>query len=99
MYEESGDRDKPESAYGARDEGSANFRFHVLVFAVVNAGLVLLWLGTVLVTHGGTAWFPWFLFITAGWGIHLASRAWEMYGPEEIKPEERALAEIRRLHD
>jgi Na+(H+)/acetate symporter ActP len=45
-----------------RVEEKKGFLVHLIVYAVVNAILVLIWLGT-------GAGFPWFVFPLGGWGI------------------------------
>jgi uncharacterized membrane protein len=81
----------------ARAAQVAAFKNHVKLYLLGNALTVLLWLFIVLVSRGGVAWFPWFLFVMAGWGIALAIKAWSMYGPPEVNPEELILAEVRRI--
>ncbi len=50
------------------------FYKHVVVYAVVNAGLVVI----NLLDSPGTLWFPWPLL---GWGVGLALHAFTVLGP------------------
>ena len=47
-------------------EARYSFRWHALIYAFVNSGLVAIW----FLTGGG---FPWPIFIIVFWGIGLAS--------------------------
>ncbi|SFE86190.1 2TM domain-containing protein [Blastococcus tunisiensis] len=51
---------------------------HLLVYAVVNAVLVVVWLVAGLAS--GT-WFPWPLLSLAAWGLALQLHWWWAYGP------------------
>jgi hypothetical protein len=55
------------------------FRRHALVFVLVNALLIAIWLTTAIAVGGG-AWFPWPIFPLIGWGIGLALHGWAVYG-------------------
>jgi fatty acid desaturase len=55
------------------------FRRHALVFVLVNALLIAIWLATGI-TAGDGAWFPWPIFPLIGWGIGLALHGWAVYG-------------------
>lgn len=59
----------------------ADFRVHLLVFALVNAMVVAIWLMT------GSGFF-WPIFLIAGWGVGLVMHAWDVYmtrPPTEIE--------------
>ena len=51
---------------------SAQFGAHLVVYAVVNASLILIW----AVTGAGYFWPAWVL---GGWGIGLVLHAWEVF--------------------
>lgn len=70
------------------------FRNHLIVYVVVNAGLWAIWLITAAVGTG--SWFPWPIFPTLGWGAGLAIHAWETYGRKPISEDE-VLREMDRL--
>lgn len=67
-----------------------DFHAHVLVYLLVNSGLVLVWaLGD---RHG----FFWPVFVLAFWGVGLVMNAWDVYRPEEFT-EEQIQREVERL--
>ena len=47
----------------------AGFYVHFAVYLAVNAFFVVLW----LVSSGGELTFPWFIIMTAGWGIGIVA--------------------------
>ena len=51
---------------------------HLIVYAVANALLVLLW---IVAGASSGAWFPWPLLSLAGWGLVLQLHWWWAYGP------------------
>jgi hypothetical protein len=51
---------------------------HLVVYALVNAVLVVIWLVGGLVSGD---WFPWPLLSLAGWGLVLQAHWWWAYGP------------------
>jgi 2TM domain-containing protein len=53
---------------------------HALVFVLVNAFLVGIWLMT------GDGGFFWPIFPMAGWGIGLAMNAWDVWRGDEFAP-------------
>ena len=55
-----------------------DFRGHLLVYALVNAFLVVIW-----VAAGGHGFF-WPVFIIAGWGIGVVMNAWDVYWRPQI---------------
>ena len=61
-----------------------DFFKHITVYAVVNAGLIVIW----LVTGAGYFWPGWVL---GGWGIGLVLHGWDLYGRRPISE-----AEIQR---
>jgi hypothetical protein len=73
----------PDRTGAAREEGlralaltslkkRADFRVHLLVYALVNGMIVGIW----MVTGSG---FFWPIFPIAGWGIGLVMHAWDVY--------------------
>jgi hypothetical protein len=67
-----------------------DFRGHLLVYVLVNAFLVVIW---VLTDPHGSFW-P--VFPIAAWGIGVIMNAWDVYGRQEIT-EEDIHREIGRL--
>ncbi len=55
-------------------EDKAGFFVHLLIYAAVNAFLVLMWWTTT-----GPGSYPWFWFITAGWGIGVVGHFVSMF--------------------
>jgi hypothetical protein len=53
-----------------------DFHAHLLVYAMVNTFLVVIWAVT------GAAFF-WPIFFIVGWGIGVVMNAWDVYRPEE----------------
>ena len=66
-----------------------DFHAHLLVFVLVNAFIVGIW----LVTGQG---FFWPVFLIAAWGIGLVMNAWEVYRRQDYT-EEQIQDEINRL--
>jgi hypothetical protein len=66
-----------------------DFKTHVLIYALVNAFLVVIWAVT---SDGDTLFWP--IFPILGWGIGLAANAWDVYGRKPITEDE-----IRREQD
>lgn len=64
-----------------------DFRGHLLVYALVNTFLVVIWAIT-------GAHFFWPIFPMVGWGIGVVMNAWDVYRP--LEPDE---TEIRREMD
>jgi hypothetical protein len=54
-----------------------DFLTHVVIYVLVNAMLVVIWLVT------GSDFF-WPIFPIAGWGIAVAANAWDVYGRKPI---------------
>jgi hypothetical protein len=71
----------------------AEFRTHLVAYALVNTMIVAIWL---VIAIGSGAWFPWFVFPMFGWGIGLGTHAWAAYRGDEIN-EARIRAEMRRI--
>jgi hypothetical protein len=76
-----------------RDKKRRGFRGHWYAYAMVNLGLMVMNLGTWLLT--GVP-FPWFLFVSAGWGIGfgihaLNHRAWLADNAPALRAAEAAL--------
>lgn len=67
----------------------ADFRTHLLMYLLVNIGLVVIW----VVTGAG---FFWPIFPILGWGVGIAAHAWEAFGPERMT-EDRIRREMDRL--
>jgi 2TM domain len=51
---------------------------HLLVYAIVNVVLVVVWLVAGLASG---SWFPWPLLSSAAWGLALELHWWWAYGP------------------
>jgi len=68
-----------------------DFRAHLLVYALSNAMVWIVWAFT------GTG-FPWPVFITAFWGIGLIMNAYDVYGRGPIR-EADVQREIERLRE
>lgn len=64
-----------------RVDKKIRFKRHLVVYILVNAFLVVVWLLTAISTGDG-AWFPWFIFPMVAWGIGLGTHAWSAYGDE-----------------
>ena len=58
-----------------------DFIKHLIVYAVVNAGLIVIW----AVTSAGYFWPGWVL---GGWGIGLVLHGWDLYGRRPISEED-----------
>jgi hypothetical protein len=66
-----------------------NFRAHLLIYTLVNAFLVAIW---VVTGHG----FFWPIFPIVGWGIGVVMNAWDVYRSDE-PTEERIRREMERI--
>lgn len=64
-----------------RLEDRREFRTHVVVYIVVNLGLVAIWAAS----GGGYFWPVW---VIGGWGIGLVLHAWSVYGERAITEDE-----------
>lgn len=64
-----------------------DFKAHLLIYLVVNAGLVVIW----AVTGSG---FFWPIFPILGWGIGIVANAWDAYGQKPFSEDQ-----IRREAD
>jgi hypothetical protein len=53
------------------------FKIHLLVYVLVNALLIAIWVAGG-VTSG--VWYPWWIFPLFGWGIGVAIQGWSAYG-------------------
>jgi fatty acid desaturase len=89
-------RDKAEKIV----EAKIGFRQHLLFYLIVNFFLFIVWLVIALVVGGG-AWFPWFVFPLAGWGIGIILHAYETYGAthQYARREELIRKEMERMRD
>jgi len=67
-----------------------DFRRHLMVYLLVNAGLVAIWLSTD--AHG----FFWPVFPLFFWGIGVVFNAWDAYGQDALS-ESRIEQEMERL--
>ncbi len=72
----------------------AEFRTHLVVYALVNLLLVVIWFVTSL--GAGAGWFPWFVFPMFGWGIGLGVHGWTAYRGDELS-EDRIREEMKRI--
>lgn len=83
------------SAAVHRIQGKREFGEHLIAYLSVNVLLVAVW---AVVGWASGAWFPWFVFPLAGWGIGLAFHAWSAYGPPSRPLSEEAIErEMHRL--
>ena len=71
-----------------RLEDRREFKTHLVVYLVVNLGLVVIWAAS----GGGYFWPVW---VIGGWGIGLILHAWSVFGEREITEDE-IQEEIRR---
>jgi hypothetical protein len=74
-----------------------DFKTHAFIYFTINA---LVWAIWAVIGLSSDAWFPWPVFITAGWGIGVAANAWDVYvrGPiteAELQREVDRLAHLR----
>jgi hypothetical protein len=76
----------------ARLKKRHDFKGHLLIYALVNAFLVLIW--AITDAHG----FFWPLFPMAGWGIGVVMNAWDVYGSSGFG-EDDVRREMVRLRD
>jgi hypothetical protein len=67
-----------------------DFAGHLLVYALVNSFLVLIW---ALTNDGG---FFWPVFPIVGWGIGVVMNAWDVYRNDELD-EEAIRREVERI--
>jgi hypothetical protein len=78
----------------ARVKAREDFRVHLLVYALVNAFLWIIW----FTTDGPDAsTVPWPLFASLGWGIGLIAHWWTVYGVNDERREAEVQKEMRRL--
>jgi hypothetical protein len=68
-----------------------DFKTHAFIYLTINLLVWAIW--TVIGLSTG-AWFPWPVFITAGWGIGVAANAWDVYVRGPITE-----AELQRVID
>jgi len=68
-----------------------DFHAHLLVYALVNGFMVVIWVIT------GSNGFFWPVFLIAGWGIGLVMNAWDVYWRQEIT-EQDIQHEMERWH-
>jgi hypothetical protein len=77
------DPEDPTKDEGLRDRAirrlkkKRDFHGHLLVYALVNTFLVVIWAVT-------GAHFFWPIFAMVGWGIGLVMNAWDVYRSEEL---------------
>jgi hypothetical protein len=74
----------------ARLKKKRDFRTHVVVFVMINAFLVLIW---VMTTPDG---FFWPMFPLLGWGFGVVMNAWDVYFVDDFS-EESIQREVERL--
>ena len=91
MSETSGSRDVRQQAY-ERLKKRRDFWPHLLVYVLVNSGMVLIWL---VAGHGG---FFWPAFLMLGWGIGVVMHAWDAFFRSDITQADvdRELARMQR---
>ncbi|HJU97602.1 MAG TPA: 2TM domain-containing protein [Jiangellaceae bacterium] len=70
-----------------------DFKGHLLVYALVNAFLVLIWAMT------NPDGFFWPVFPIVGWGIGVVLNAWDVYQDDEFADEEirKEMEHLRRM--
>ena len=73
-----------------RADAKLGFRAHLVVFVLVNSGLV----GLNLLSSPNVYWFQWPLF---GWGIGLVAHGVSVYGRQVHDREKMVQAELERL--
>jgi len=59
-----------------RAAAKGSFRIHLLVYLLVNTGLILVW------AFAAGRGFPWFVFPLGGWGIGIVFHYLGAYGPD-----------------
>jgi hypothetical protein len=59
-----------------------DFHAHLLIYVLVNASIVIVW----LFTSNGTFFWP--IFIMAFWGIGVVMNAWDVYRGEDFTEDE-----------
>lgn len=69
-------RDKLERRERLTRHVAAGFRTHAMVFVIVNAGLVLLWMVESARDDGASWHDPWFVYSLVAWGLALAFHGW-----------------------
>jgi hypothetical protein len=69
------------------------FKIHALIYTLVNALLVAVWLATGIASG---VWYPWFIFPLFGWGIGLGVQGWTAYRGDGLS-ESRIRAEMNRI--
>jgi len=73
-----------------RADAKIGFRIHLLVYAVVNAGLFAI----NMITSPGYLWFMW---AALGWGVGLLSHGLAVYGTDGDHRERLIEAELEKL--
>ena len=73
-----------------RVRAKLGFRVHLLVYLMVNGGLVLLNLMT-------SPSYLWCLWVISGWGIGLTAHGFAVYGNGDVDQEHMVQAEMTRL--
>ena len=85
------DMDTRREAAVKRVKARHDFRAHLVVYALVNTLLVVIWAAT------GAGYF-WPIWPIAGWGIGLLLNGWEVYYRNPITEEEIQRELDRQLH-
>jgi len=76
----------------ARVKAREDFRTHLLVYALVNALLVVIWY-----MNGADTTSFWPIYPLLGWGIGLVAHWYTVYGTNDLRREAEIEAEMRRL--
>lgn len=74
-----------------RVRARTGFLVHMLMYAIVNAGLILIW-------SMSETTYPWFIWPLFGWGVGIASHAVALlFGPDSAREARAIEREIGRL--
>jgi 2TM domain len=71
-------RDKLERRERQTRHVAAGFRTHVMIFVIVNVGLVVFWLVENALDDGSSWNDPWFVYSLVAWGLALAFHGWNV---------------------
>jgi hypothetical protein len=76
----------------ARVKAREDFRIHLLIYALVNAMLWVVWF-----LGGADVSEPWPIYALLGWGIGIVAHWYTVYGTNDQRREAEIEAEMRRL--